>query len=124
MRPGRMVGTWPRIQPMTSRGRPREVENALSSPHSLGRQGACDRQRTGSVLGTFHFRALETCGGKYSTEPAIRLPEILATKTHNPKQGCKQKSLRVTKGWHKACSLFPLKMSPFSSMENGTGAQC
>lgn len=74
--------------------------------HTLGRQGACDRQRTGSVLGTFHFRALETCG-KYSTEPAIRLPEILATKTHNPKQGCKQKSLRVTKGWHKARSLFP-----------------
>lgn len=78
----------------------------------------------------FHFWALETWGGKYSTEPAIRLPEIFATKTHNPKQGCKQNSLRVTKSWHKAHVLFPLKeVGPLSghhresTVENRTGGR-
>lgn len=52
-------------------------------------------ERTWHVL----LRALETCGGKYSTEPAVGLPAILATKAHNPKQRYKRNSL---------CALFPL----------------
>lgn len=97
----------------------------------LRRQDACDRQRTGSILGAFHFWALETCGGKYSTELAIRLPEILATKTDNPKQGCKQNRLHVTESWHKAHVLFPLKEvgpllghHPDSPVENRAAVQC
>lgn len=80
------------------------------------------------MLGTFCFQALETCGGKYSTEPAIRFPAILATKNHNPKQGCKLNSLPVTQSWHKAHILSPLKevgppigSHPDSPVETGQG---
>lgn len=106
-----MAGTWPCTQPATFRDSPQEGESA-GTPHMLSQKaGRCDRQRTGNGLGTFCFRALETCG-KYSTEPAVRLPEILATKTHNPKQGYKQNSLRATESWHKAHALFPLEIGP------------